>query len=188
LLKKITDVMLPCGNSFLINNLKLKEMELTDYKETLRQFETSLYLAEIQVSYKTTENNKVKINHSKDAFEILYSLFNKDTIEYLEQFYLLLLNKANKMLGWINLSNGGTTGTIVDVKVIYAIALITNSSSVALCHNHPSGNIQPSEADKNLTKVIYEAGKLLSINLIDHIIISPDKSYYSFADEGILSV
>ena len=100
---------------------------------------------------------------------------------------MLLLNKANKVLGWINLSNGGTAGTIVDVKVIYAIALITNSSSVLLCHNHPSGNIQPSETDKNLTKVIFEAGKLFSISLLDHIIITADKSYFSFADEGVLT-
>ena len=161
-------------------------MEIIEYTETLKEMETSLNLAEIQVSYRNKQENKVKISHSKDATEILYSLFNKDTIEYLEQFYLLLLNKANKVLGWINLSNGGTAGTIVDVKVIYAIALITNSSSVLICHNHPSGNIQPSDTDKNLTKVIYEAGKLFSISLLDHIIITADKSYFSFADEGIL--
>ena len=163
-------------------------MELSEYREILKLVETSLDLAEIQVSYKNKQENKVKIKHSKDAFDILYSLFNKDTIEYIEQFYLLLLNRANKILGWINLSKGGTVGTVVDVKVIYAIALITNSSSVLLCHNHPSGNIQPSDADKNLTKAIYEAGKLFNINLIDHVIISPDKNYFSFADEGILSV
>ena len=88
------------------------------------------------------------------------------------------------MLGWINLSNGGTTGTVVDVKVIYSIALITITNSIVLAHNYPSGNAQPSETDKNITKVIFEAGKLFSIGLIDHIIITPDKNYYSFIYEG----
>ena len=159
----------------------------SNYKSKLSQFETSLHLAEIHVKYKTKEKDKVAITSSKVAYDILYSLFDKETIEYLEQFYLILLNRANKMLGWIKLSTGGTSGAVVDVKVIFALALRTNSSKILISHNHPSGNLKPSEEDKKLTTLISEAGKLFNINLIDHIIIASDKTYYSFAVEGILS-
>ncbi|NVN96009.1 MAG: JAB domain-containing protein [Bacteroidetes bacterium] len=159
----------------------------SNYRNKLRQFETSLNLAEIEVRYKTKQKEKVTINRSKDAFEILYSLYNKDTIEFLEQFYLLLLNRANKVLGWINLSIGGTTGTVVDIKVIFALALKTNASGILLSHNHPSQSLNPSEEDKKLTKSISDAGKLFNIRLLDHIIIASDEAYYSFADEGMLT-
>jgi len=161
-------------------------MEINNYREGLKQFETSLNLAEIQVSFKSKLKDKVKIGSSKDAFMVLYTLYNKETIELLEQFYLILLNKANKMLGWIKLSTGGTSGAIVDVKVIFALALRTNSSSIIISHNHPSQNLVPSYKDKDITKVIYEAGKLFNITLIDHIIIASNETYYSFADKGEL--
>ena len=90
------------------------------------------------------------------------------------------------MLGWIKLSHGGTTATITDAKIIYALALITNTHSLILCHNHPSGNIRPSEADKELTKTIRKAGILINIDLLDHLIISPEEEYFSFADSGQL--
>jgi len=156
------------------------------YRNKLKQFETSLNLAEIEVKYKTKQKEKVTINRSKDAFDILYSLYNKDTIEFLEQFYLLFLNRANKVLGWINLSIGGTTGTVVDIKVIYALALKTNASGIIVSHNHPSKSLNPSEEDKKLTKSISDAGKLFNIKLLDHIIVASDEAYYSFADEGLL--
>ena len=158
----------------------------SNYRNKLSQFETSLNLAEIEVKYKTKQKDRVTINRSKDAFDILYSLYNKDTIEFLEQFYLLLLNRANKVLGWINLSIGGTTGTVVDIKVIFALALKTNASGILVSHNHPSQNPKPSEEDKKLTKSISDAGKLFNIKLLDHIIIASDKTYYSFADEGLI--
>ena len=157
-----------------------------NYKSKLSQFETSLHLAEIQVKYKTNQKDKVAINSSKVAFNILYSLYDKETIELLEQFYLILLNKANKMLGWIKLSTGGTSGAIVDVKVIFALALKTNSSKILISHNHPSQNLKPSEEDKKLTELINDAGKFFNITLLDHLIIASDGSYYSFADEGVL--
>ena len=161
-------------------------MEINNYRENLKHFETSLNLAEIQVSYKSKLKDKPKIGSSKDAFMVLYSLYDKETIEYLEQFYLMLLNRAHKMLGWIKLSTGGTSGAIVDVKVIFALALRTNSSSIIISHNHPSQNLIPSDKDKDITKVIYEAGKFFNITLLDHIIVASEESYYSFADEGVL--
>ena len=155
-------------------------------KIELRHFETSPELAEIKISYKSKRKGKIKVIHSKEAFDILYPLFGKDTIEYQEQFYLLMLNKCNNVLGWIKLSVGGTAGTVADPKMIFALALQTNASGIILSHNHPSGNVHPSESDISLTKSISASGKLLDIQLLDHIIIASDGSYYSFADNGAL--
>ena len=106
-------------------------------------------------------------------------------MQHVEETYALLLNRANKALGFSKISVGGTTGTIVDIKVIFQTALKSNASSIILCHNHPSGNLKPSEADIKITRSIKEAGKLMDIPLADHLIIT-DESYYSFADEGMI--
>lgn len=151
---------------------------------SLENFETSVELAEVKVMYKSKQRSKTKISCSKDAFGVLYQIFDKDTIEYQEQFYLLLLNRSNQVLGWIKLSQGGTSGTVVDAKIIFTLALKTNSAGIILCHNHPSGNVKPSEADTILTNTISKAGQLLNIKLLDHLIISHEETCYSFADEG----
>lgn len=152
----------------------------------LNELETSLELAEVKVVYKRSRRNAIKITSSKDAFEIFNVLYDKDTIEYREEFYLLLVNRANNILGWIKLSVGGTTGTIVDPKIVFALALQTNAYAIVLCHNHPSNNLTPSNEDKKITERIKEGGKLLDIHLLDHLIVSPDGNYFSFADDGIL--
>lgn len=159
--------------------------------ETLRKiklshFETSPELAEIKVSYKSKSSSKIKITNSKEVFEVLFPLYDRDIIELQEQFFLLLLNRASRIIGWIKLSLGGTVGTIVDPRIVFSLALKTNACSIILSHNHPSGNIQPSEADISLTNKINAASKLLEIKLLDHLIISPEEKYYSFADEGIM--
>ncbi|MCW3071308.1 MAG: repair protein [Bacteroidetes bacterium] len=89
------------------------------------------------------------------------------------------------MLGFSKISQGGLSGTVVDAKVVFQVALKANASSILLAHNHPSGNLKPSEADLMITKNIREAGKLMEIPLVDHIILT-DEGYYSFADEGSL--
>lgn len=152
----------------------------------LSTFEKSPELAEISVSYKTKMRGFVKISNSQDAFKILYPLFDINTIEFKEEFLLLLLNRANNILGWFKLSSGGTSGTVVDVKIVFMLALLTNASSIILSHNHPSQNIQPSEADIKLTNQIKEAGKLLGISVLDHLIIASNGTYFTFADEGLL--
>jgi DNA repair protein RadC len=162
-------------------------MEVKSCRKTrLNHFETSQELAEIKVVYKNRQKNRIKISSSKDAFNVLYPLYDEDTIEYVEQFFLLLLNRANIVLGWVKLSSGGTAGTVVDQKIIFGIALKTNASSIIISHNHPSSNLTPSNQDITLTDRILKSGKLMEIQLIDHLIISPDKRYYSFADEGNL--
>ncbi len=123
-----------------------------------------------------------KINSSKDAFDILQTLV-ADCLY--EEFWILLLNKANKVIKYECISEGGISGTVADPKRIFKIALENNASSLILCHNHPSGNLKPSDADIKLTKKVKEAGLFLEILVVDHLIIG-DEKYYSFADEGML--
>lgn len=143
-------------------------------------------LAEVQVNYKSKikTSDMVRVLTSKDACDCFREVWS-DRIGYAEECLLLLLNRANKVLGFVKLSSGGTSGTVVDVKMIFQIALKTNANSIILSHNHPSGNLKPSEADINLTKNVCENGKMLGIILLDHLILTEDH-YYSFADDGLM--
>jgi DNA repair protein RadC len=125
---------------------------------------------------------KKKINSSNDAFELMHSMVSDC---FYEEFWIIMLNKANKVIKYKSISEGGLTATVADPKKIFKLALENNATSLILCHNHPSGNLKPSEADIKITKQLKEAGLLLEISVIDHIIIGDD-SYYSFADEGKL--
>ena len=138
-------------------------------------------ISEIKVSYKPI-NNRVKISSSKNVYETLLSIWSEDTIELLEEVKILLLNKANEILGVYHLSKGGVSGAFVDVKLVLSIALKGNASSLILAHNHPSGNLKPSQNDIALTKKVKDGAKLLDLVLLDHLIITTD-SYYSFSDE-----
>lgn len=150
--------------------------------------ETLTTLAEIEISYKSKvkPSERMKINSSKDVFEAAKTVFNAETIEYTEEFIVFYLNHSNKILGCVKLSSGGITGTVADTRVIFGIALKAAASSLILAHNHPSGNLAPSNEDKQLTQKAIEAGKLLEVRVLDHIIITTE-SYYSFADEGTVS-
>lgn len=143
-------------------------------------------LAEIQVNYtsKVKKSEMVIVINSKDALKCFRHIWS-ERISYVEESYILLLNRANKVLGWVKLSSGGTTATVVDQKMIFQTALKTNACSVILAHNHPSGNLKPSETDIKLTREISATGRILGIPLIDHLILT-DESYYSFADEGMM--
>jgi DNA repair protein RadC len=125
---------------------------------------------------------KDKISSSRDAFEIFKSLMGDLPFE---EFWILMLNKANRVLKKVRISEGGISGTVVDPKKIFQICLAQHTSSIILGHNHPSGNIQPSEADQRITKKIRDCGTMLDIAVLDHIIVGDDR-YYSFADEGSL--
>ena len=143
-------------------------------------------LAEIQVSYKTKVkfSEMRKVVSSKDGEEILRNIWS-NAIELREEFYMLLLNRANKVLGFYRISEGGTAGTVVDPKLIFSVALKCHASSIILAHNHPSGNTQPSEADLKLTKNLISGGKILEISVLDHLILTSE-SFFSFADEGLM--
>lgn len=123
----------------------------------------------------------VKVTSSKLVFEIMQPIIG-ELIH--EEFWVLFLNNSNKILSKTQLSKGGITGTIVDVRLVFKLALEMGATSLILCHNHPSGNLQPSEADKQVTQKIKLAGESLDVKILDHLIITESK-YYSFVDEGI---
>jgi DNA repair protein RadC len=125
---------------------------------------------------------KRRVQTSGDAYEIL-NMYIGD--EVYEQFMVILLNRANDVLKTVTISEGGTAGTIVDPKKIFKMALDNNAAAIILGHNHPSGNLKPSEADVKLTRKIKAAGALLEIGVLDHIIVGMNK-YYSFADEAMM--
>ena len=102
-----------------------------------------------------------------------------------EEFWILLLNRANKMIEPVKISQGGMSGTVVDVRIVLRNAIMKQASSVIMCHNHPSGNTKPSQQDIDITKKMKEAGILMDIKLFDHLIVT-DKAYFSFADEGMI--
>jgi len=123
-----------------------------------------------------------KIQTSGDVFEVLQMKIGD--LLY-EQFAVVLLNRANEVIQTVVVSDGGVTGTVADPKRIFKIALETNAAAIILGHNHPSGNLRPSESDIKLTKKIRDAGALLDINVLDHVIVGIEK-YFSFADEGLI--
>ncbi|TWP24369.1 JAB domain-containing protein [Apibacter muscae] len=124
----------------------------------------------------------VSISSSEDAFQLIHPLLS-DLI--IEEFWVIFLNKSNGMLGKEKISQGGITGTVVDVRLIFKRALELNAVSIIVFHNHPSGSLKPSEEDVRITKEIKEAGNLLKIMLLDHLVVN-QTSYFSFADEGFI--
>jgi len=127
-----------------------------------------------------------QIKSSKDAAELLYQTWNTDTIAVHESFKIVLLNNSNKVKGIYQISQGGITGTLVDLRILFAVVLKTLSVGILLAHNHPSGKLQASQPDRDITQKIQRAAKLFDVKVLDHIIIAPNGEYYSFADQGVL--
>ena len=148
---------------------------------------TLFEVAEIQLSYKSKVKASLrpKITSSRDCETVLRKYWNEDKIEFVEQFKVLLLNRANKVLGLYEVSTGTTTHTVADPRLIFVAAIKANACAIILSHNHPSGNLNPSQADMDLTRKIKEAGRFLEVSVLDHIIMTSE-AYYSFADEGLL--
>ena len=149
---------------------------------------SEIKVSEVELKYRTKVKSadRAQIKSSKDAYNLFFDSWNKNTIEFIEEFKVMLLNRANRVLGIASLSKGSTTCSIVDLKVLLQYAIKTNASSIIIAHNHPSGTKEPSDADKKITERINDAGKLIDIKLLDHLIILPVEGYLSFADEGIL--
>lgn len=145
-------------------------------------------VSEIKISYKNrvTSSNLTKISSSSDAAKILLETWDNDTIQLHESFKIMLLNNSNIVKGIYEISSDGITGTVVDIRIIFAVVLKSLSTAIILAHNHPSGNLKPSDADKRLTSKIKQASELLDIKLLDHLIITPSQEYFSFADDGII--
>ena len=125
---------------------------------------------------------KAKIGGSKDAFQILQ--LKLEDLPH-EEFWIVLLNRANKVIDTKLVGRGGVSSTVVDSKVIFSFALESLASGIILAHNHPSGNLKPSNSDIRLTKKIVDAGKIMEVPVLDHIIVG-DNDYFSFADEGLI--
>lgn len=129
------------------------------------------------------ESGKPKsISSSRDVFAIFYPLLRD--LQH-EEFWILMLNRANRVMGKHMISRGGISGTIADPKIIFNRALLTQASAIILVHNHPSGNLDPSQADRDITRKLRNAGDFLDLPVLDHIIIA-EGGYFSFTDEGIL--
>jgi len=145
-------------------------------------------IQEMEVVYLPTkmQSDKEAILNSREAYKLLKNLFNPNTVSFQEECLVLYLNHASKLLGAQKLSKGGINATVVDIRIILATALKSLSTGIILAHNHPSGKLVPSEADKKITKQLSEASNLMDIKLIDHLIIGPEEGYYSFVDEGML--
>jgi len=130
----------------------------------------------------TQQPEKIPVKSSETVFRLFHPLLGD--IDH-EEFWLLMLNRANRILGRFKVSQGGLSGTVIDTRIILKKALDNLSSSIIVCHNHPSGNNQPSDADVKITEKLKKAAGMLEIKLLDHVIIA-DKSYFSFADEGLI--
>jgi DNA repair protein RadC len=145
------------------------------------------HVAEVELVYKSKvkASERPQIVSSKDAYDLLQLLWEEGKIDLVEQFKVLFLNRANKVLCLYNVSSGGITGTVADPRLIYSAALKVNAVALILSHNHPSGALKPSRQDEELTQKIKGAGAFLDIKVLDHLIITSE-GYYSFADEGLL--
>ncbi|MBC7494800.1 MAG: DNA repair protein RadC [Flavobacterium sp.] len=168
------------------NNLnalgKLSVQQLSEFKG-IGEAKAISIIAALELGRRRKNEDAIeltKITSSKSVFDIMQPLIGE--LAY-EEFWVLFLNNSMKVLHKAQLSKGGITGTVVDVRLIFKLALEQNATSIILVHNHPSGSLQPSEADFEVTKKIKIAGKTLDISVIDHIIIT-ETSYYSFKDEA----
>lgn len=148
---------------------------------------TLFNVAEVEITYRPNykPSERPQISTSQQAYEILIAHWSLGRIEFLEEFKIILLNRRNRVLGMVDISIGGVSGTLADPKVIFAVALKSGASGIILCHNHPSEELQPGKADVDLTKKLQQGGRLLDIEILDHLIVSKN-AFYSFADEGLM--
>lgn len=142
--------------------------------------------SEIQIKYNKQNSIAMPsaVHCSQDGYEALKPLY-EEFIEHREAFNILLLGRSNNVLGFALISMGGITSTVVDVRIVFQIALKANATRIILSHNHPSGNLKPSDADLQLTRKMVQAGKILDIEVLDHIIITSN-GFTSFADKGYM--
>jgi DNA repair protein RadC len=156
-----------------------EKMTVSEYAE---QYSDST-LPEITLQLKKNEVLNAVIRTSKDVADVMRQIWDKDSLEIYESVIVVFLNRANKTIGWMKVSQGGLSGTIVDNRLILATALKGLAQGIILAHNHPSGNLQPSEGDTRMTKKLKEACELLDIAFLDHLILTAE-GYYSFTDNG----
>ncbi len=147
-----------------------------------------LQVAEVEIIYKVKQkaSERPRIKGSRNASEIFCSVYDPNKIAHKEFFYAMYLNNANAVLSVMKVSEGSINGTICDPIIILQAAIKLNAQAIILSHNHPSGNLTPSEADKKITQKIKQGAELFSIRIHDHIIINAENEYFSFADDGLI--
>ncbi|QZK89523.1 DNA repair protein RadC [Flavobacterium sp. CHNK8] len=170
------------------NNLnalgKLSLAQLTTFKG-IGEAKAIAIIAALELGRRRRAEDTVelkKVTSSKVIFEIMQPIIGELPHE---EFWIIFLNNSNKIIAKSQLSKGGITGTLVDVRIVFKIALENGATALILCHNHPSGTLVPSDADKHITKKLKQAGESLEIKVLDHLIVT-ENSYFSFADEGII--
>ena len=154
---------------------------------TLGQFERSPRLAELKVAYRSRKKLRERrpIRAPQDVEAYLRAIWNAKTLELVEEFVVVCLNGNHQALGWVKVASGGFNSAAVDPRLVFAVALKTASSAIVVAHNHPSGNAEPSEQDREVTRRLKEAGKLLGIGVLDHVILTKE-SAFSFAENGLM--
>jgi len=158
----------------------MKSKDIKAVKSKLLSYK--IQTAKLTMAY---ESISQKIHDSEEIANFLFDNWEPDTIGCTESFYIVLLNRANGIKGIVKHSSGGVAGTVCDMKSLFCSALLSLSSSIILAHNHPSGNLKPSDQDMALTTRVVQAAKLLEIAVLDHIILTPDKGrFYSLGDNG----
>ncbi|NRT15037.1 DNA repair protein RadC [Flavobacterium sp. 28A] len=169
------------------NNLnllgKLSIAQLTQYKG-IGEAKAISIIAALELGRRRRSEDAldlVKITSSKAIFELMQPIIGELPHE---EFWIVYLNNSNKVLSKSQLSKGGITGTLVDVRIVFKLALEIGATALILCHNHPSGTLVPSESDKQITKKLKLAGDSLEVKVLDHLIIT-EVNYFSFVDEGI---
>jgi DNA repair protein RadC len=142
------------------------------------------YLAEIEINYKLSFSQFAQktVLSAKDAEEVFRELWS-NRMDHIEEFVIICLNRANDVLGWTRISQGGICGCVADIRIIFQAALKANASGIIVAHNHPSGKLKPSDSDLQLTKRLKSGGEIMDIKLLDHLILT-SQSFYSFTEEG----
>ncbi|WP_281980483.1 JAB domain-containing protein [Tenacibaculum mesophilum] len=143
------------------------------------------FVSEISVSYSRTYKRKIKVTGADSAHKTLRKMWDTNLLNIQEQFCVLFLNNSNEVVGFRCLSSGTLTASLVDFKILFGLACKSLSSAIIIAHNHPSGKLQPSQGDINVTKKIKEAGNMLDIKLLDHIILTQN-DYYSLNDNHLI--
>jgi len=157
-------------------------------KKDLPDFDKHFTVSEVSLKYKPeiAIYGKAKLNNSMNLYNVFSKVFDADTIGHRESFYALYMNRAFKGLGVMKVSEGGLVGTVVDFKMIIQAALRLNACRIALCHNHPSGQLNASVEDLKVTKAFITACNTMEIDFTDHLIISPAGDYISFMDHNLI--
>ena len=142
-------------------------------------------LPEISLRMKNSGIAKCKISCSRDVADFFRMIFDSETLEIYESMFAVFLNRSNNTIGFFRVSQGGLSGTVIDIRLVLKTALESLAHSIIICHNHPSGNIQPSDADRQITSKLKQAAALMDIQILDHVVLTSD-SYFSFSDEGLI--